>query len=125
MPGDEISRIDWKVYGKTDRFYIKQYEEETNLKSYILIDCSNSMNYTSNGITKFQYAITLGAAIAYLLFDQKDAVGLVLYSDEIKKIIEPRTSKTNLIEIYKSLVNSIPVGRTETSTMSWRDCREN
>lgn len=115
MPGDEISRIDWKVYGKTDRFYIKQYEEETNLKSYILIDCSKSMNYTSNGITKFQYAISLGAAIAYLLFDQKDAVGLVLYSDEIKKIIEPRTSKTNLIEIYKSLVNSSPEGKTETS----------
>lgn len=115
MPGDEISRIDWKVYGKTDRFYIKQYEEETNLKSYILIDCSKSMNYKSNGITKFQYAISLGAAIAYLLFDQKDAVGLVLYSDEIKKIIEPRTSKTNLIEIYKSLVNSSPEGKTETS----------
>ncbi len=116
MPGDEISRVDWKVYGKTDRFYIKQYEEETNLKSYILIDCSKSMDYSSNGFTKFQYAITLGAAIAYLLFDQKDAVGLVLYSDEIKKIIEPRSSKINLIEIYKALVNSRPLGKTETSS---------
>lgn len=115
IPGDEISRIDWKVYAKTDRFYIKQYEEETNLKSYILIDCSKSMDYSSNGVTKFQYAITLGAAIAYLLFDQKDAVGLVLYSDEIKKIIEPRSSKINLIEIFKSLVNSTPQGKTETS----------
>jgi len=115
MPGDEISKIDWKVYGKTDRFYIKQYEEETNLKSYILIDCSKSMDYSSNGVSKFQYAITLASAFAYLLFDQKDAVGLVLYSDEIKKIIEPKTSKTNLIEILKSLVNSIPQGRTETS----------
>jgi uncharacterized protein (DUF58 family) len=115
MPGDEISKIDWKVYGKTDRFYIKQYEEETNLKSYILIDCSKSMDYSSNGVSKFQYAITLASAFAYLLFDQKDAVGLVLYSDEIKKIIEPKTSKTNLIEILKSLVNSTPQGRTETS----------
>ncbi len=115
MPGDEISRIDWKVYGKTDRFFIKQYEEETNLKSYILIDCSKSMEYSSNGVTKFQYSITLGAAIAYLLFDQKDAVGLVLYSDGIKKIIEPRSSKVNLIEIYKALVNSSPDGKTETS----------
>lgn len=115
MPGDEISRIDWKVYGKTDRFYIKQYEEETNLKSYILIDCSKSMDYSSDGITKFQYAITLGAALAYLLFDQKDAVGLVLYSDGIKKIIEPRSSKVNLIEIYKALVNSSTEGKTETS----------
>ncbi len=115
MPGDEISRIDWRVYGKTDRFYIKQYEEETNLKSYILIDCSKSMDYSSDSITKFQYAITLGAAIAYLLFDQKDAIGLVLYSDEIKKIIEPKTSKVNLIEIYKTLVKSSPQGKTKTA----------
>ncbi|MGB9664166.1 MAG: DUF58 domain-containing protein [Ignavibacteria bacterium] len=115
MLGDEISRIDWKVYGKTDRYYIKQFEEETNLKSYILVDCSKSMEYSSGGINKFQYAITLAAAIAYLLFDQKDAVGLVLYSDKIQKIIEPRSSKVNLFEIYKSLINTIPDGKTETA----------
>jgi len=115
MPGDEIQKIDWKVYGKTDRYFIKQYEEETNLKSYILVDCSKSMDYTSKEITKFQYAITLSAAIAYLLFDQKDAVGLVLYSDRILKIIEPRSSKINLFEIYKSLLNSNPEGKTETA----------
>lgn len=115
ISGDEISRIDWKVYGKTDRYFIKQYEEETNLKSYIILDCSKSMDYTSWGVTKFQYASTLAAALSYLLFDQKDAVGLVLYSDKIIKIIEPRSSKINLIEIYKTLANAIPDGKTETS----------
>ncbi|NPV10506.1 MAG: DUF58 domain-containing protein [Ignavibacteria bacterium] len=115
LPGDEISRIDWKVYGKTDRFFIKQYEEETNLKCYVLVDCSKSMEFTSKGITKFQYAITLAAAISYLLFDQKDAVGLVLYSDKIQKIIEPRASKINLFEIYKSLINASTEGKTETA----------
>jgi len=115
MPGDEISRIDWKVYGKTDRYFIKQYEEETNLKSYIIVDCSKSMEYSSWGISKFQYAITLASAIAYLLFDQKDAVGIVLYSDKINKIIEPRSSKINLFEIYKSFINSNTEGKTETA----------
>ncbi|MEJ5305883.1 MAG: DUF58 domain-containing protein [Ignavibacteria bacterium] len=115
LPGDEISRIDWKVYGKTDRFFIKQYEEETNLKCYVVVDCSKSMEFTSKGITKFQYAITLAAAISYLLFDQKDAVGLVLYSDKIQKIIEPRASKINLFEIYKSLINASTEGKTETA----------
>ncbi len=115
LPGDEISKIDWKVYGKTDRFFVKQFEEETNLKSYILIDCSKSMGYASNGITKYQYAISLASALAYLLFDQKDAVGLVLYSDEIKKVIEPRSSKINLIEIFKTLATSIVDGQTETA----------
>lgn len=116
IPGDEISRIDWKVYGKTDKYYIKQYEEETNLRCYILIDASKSMEFGSDQITKFQYAITLGATLAYLLFDQKDAVGLVLYSDKILKVIEPRSSKVNLIEIYKNLINAKPEGKTSTSS---------
>lgn len=114
IPGDEIKDIDWKVYAKTDKFFIKQYEEETNLKSYIMIDTSKSMAYTSSELSKFNYAITLGAAFAYLLFDQNDAVGLVLYSDKINNLIEPRASKTNLIEILKVLAKSKPDGKTET-----------
>lgn len=114
IPGDEIKDIDWKVYAKTDKFFIKQYEEETNLKSYIIIDTSKSMAYTSSDLSKFNYAITLGAALAYLLFDQNDAVGIVLYSDKINNLIEPRASKTNLIEILKVLAKSKPDGKTET-----------
>lgn len=116
IPGDEISRIDWKVFARTDRFFIKQYEEETNLKSYILVDVSNSMSYTSGKITKFQYAITLASALAYLLFDQNDAVGLVLYSDKIENLIESRATKANLKEIFKVLAKSSTSGRTDISS---------
>ena len=79
MPGDEIRRIDWKVYGRTDRYYIKQYEEETNLKSYIVLDTSRSMTYASAGqISKLEYASYLAASLAYMMVKQSDAVGLAL-----------------------------------------------
>ncbi len=116
IPGDDVSKIDWKVFARTDKFFIKQYEEETNLKSYILIDISNSMSYTSKIITKFQYAITLGSVLAYLLFDQNDSVGLVLYSDKIEHLIESRASKSNLKEIFKTLATCSAKGRTDIST---------
>ena len=74
MDGDPLRNLDWKVYAKTDRMYVKQYEEETNLKSYILLDMSNSMNYTSGSITKFQYASYLAAALSFLMIQQRDAV---------------------------------------------------
>ncbi len=91
MPGDEIRHIDWKVYGKTNRFYIKQFEEETNLKSYLLVDISGSMGYSSQGITKLEYASYLAAALGYLMIEQRDAVGLVTYDEKIRKYLPPRS----------------------------------
>jgi len=88
MPGDEIKHIDWKVYGKTDRFYVKQFEEETNLKSYILLDASASMGYASKGMTKLQYASYLAGALSYLMMQQRDAVGLVTF-DEKNPTVSP------------------------------------
>jgi uncharacterized protein (DUF58 family) len=89
-PGDEIKHVDWKVYSKTDRYYIKQYEQETNLKAYILMDVSESMRYGKIGnVTKFQYGCYLAAAIAFMLLQQQDQVGLVLFDDDIRKIIPP------------------------------------
>jgi len=82
-PGDSLRFIDWKVFGRTDRYYIKQYEEETNLKSYILLDVSNSMSYTSSEISKLLYGKYLASALAYLMLLQRDAVGLVLFDKEI------------------------------------------
>src|SRR5512146_2486428 len=76
MPGDEIRRVDWKIYGKTDRFYVKQYEEETNLKAYLLVDVSTSMSFHSEGhLTKLDYASYISAALAHLMIQQRDAVG--------------------------------------------------
>jgi uncharacterized protein (DUF58 family) len=83
MPGDSIRHIDWKVYGKTHRYYIKQYEEETNLKAWILLDSSRSMFYQSGEISKFTYASYLAASLSYLLLRQQDAAGLMLFGIEM------------------------------------------
>ncbi|MBD3288761.1 DUF58 domain-containing protein [candidate division KSB1 bacterium] len=96
MPGDEIKHIDWKVFGKTDRFYVKQFEEETNLKSYLLLDASASMGYSSNGINKLQYASYLAAALTYLMIKQRDAVGLLTFDHKIRKYLPPRSIKSYL-----------------------------
>ncbi|OQX56970.1 DUF58 domain-containing protein [candidate division KSB1 bacterium] len=103
MPGDEIKHLDWKVYGKTDRFYVKQFEEETNLKSYILLDASGSMGYASNAISKLNYASYLAAALTYLMLKQQDSVGLVIFDQKIRKYIPPRSISTYLTLILKEL----------------------
>ncbi len=103
MPGDDIRHIDWKVYGKTDRFYVKQFEEETNLKSHILLDSSASMSYTSHRVTKFQYATYMAAALAYLMLKQRDSVGLVTFAQKIKKFLPPRSVSTYLSVILQQL----------------------
>jgi uncharacterized protein (DUF58 family) len=98
MPGDSIRDIDWKVYAKSDRFYIKQYEEETNLKAYLLLDCSASMGYSSKleAQTKFDYALTLGASLSYLMLKQRDAVGLVTFADKINQYIPPHSASGHM-----------------------------
>lgn len=101
--GDEIRHMDWKLYGKTDRYYIKRYEEETNLRSYILLDTSKSMGFKSKTITKLRYGASLAAGLTHLMINQKDAVGLILFDNEIKKYIPPRTSNTHKSIIYNSL----------------------
>ena len=89
MPGDAIRDIDWKVYGKSDRYYIKKFEEETNLRAYILLDASGSMNYKydDNGITKFEYACYLAASLTYLMLKQRDSAGLAVFDTHIREYI--------------------------------------
>ncbi|MGH8060262.1 MAG: DUF58 domain-containing protein, partial [Candidatus Entotheonellia bacterium] len=78
-PGDEIRHIDWKAYGKFDRYFIKEYEEETNLRCYLLVDASASMSYRSATVSKFDYTAYLAAALAYVMLNQQDLVGLVTF----------------------------------------------
>lgn len=101
--GDEIRHIDWKLYGKTDRHYVKRFEEETNLRSYILLDTSKSMSYKSKKITKLEYGESLAAGLTHLMINQKDAVGLILFDNLIRKYIPPKTSKSHKNIIYNSL----------------------
>lgn len=115
MPGDEIRHVDWKVYGKTDRYYVKQFEEETNLKAYLLLDASGSMGYSSNGISKIQYASYLCAALTYLMLKQRDSVGLVTFDERIRKYVPPRSVSTYLHVILKELEKTESSEKTNIS----------
>jgi uncharacterized protein (DUF58 family) len=104
MPGDEIRHLDWKIYGKTDRYYIKQYEEETNLKSYIILDASRSMGYASEGnLKKLEYSCYLVASLAYMMIKQQDAVGLAVFDERITTFLPPHATKAYLRQILVEL----------------------
>ncbi|MBN1349807.1 DUF58 domain-containing protein [candidate division KSB1 bacterium] len=103
MAGDEIKHVDWKVYAKTDRYYVKQFEEETNLKSYILLDSSASMGYSSHSVTKLEYASYLASALSYLMLKQRDAVGLLLFDEKVRKYLPPRSMNSYLFQILIEL----------------------
>jgi uncharacterized protein (DUF58 family) len=111
-PGDEIRRIDWKALGKYDRYFIKEYEDETNLRAYLLLDASESMNYASDGVTKFGYACTLTASLAYLILKQQDAAGLVTFSNRIEEFVPPRAKRDYLTQILHALEQRGPGGET-------------
>ncbi|MFZ0390922.1 MAG: DUF58 domain-containing protein [Calditrichia bacterium] len=114
MPGDNIRDIDWKVYSRTNRFYIKQYEEETNLKAYLLLDVSGSMGYGSGKITKIQYASYLAAAFSYLFIKQRDAVGLVTFSDKIQRFLPPKSAPSYLRFLLQEL-KKVELSRSRTA----------
>ena len=111
MPGDELKRIDWKVFGRSDRFYIKEYQEETNLRAYILLDKSGSMGYGKK-ITKIEYAKYLGASLAYMLFKQKDNVGIATFDTGIREIIPPSSRRSNFTMILRAIEDAAPGGET-------------
>jgi hypothetical protein len=104
-PGDPLKSVDWKLYGKTDKYFVKQYEEETNLVSWLVMDTSKSMLYqgSKTKISKLQYATYLAAAISYLLFLQKDAVGMIQFDDQVRKVIPTRSSRNHLNVLLREL----------------------
>lgn len=95
-PGDEIKHIDWKLYGKTNRLYVKRYEEETNLRAHLILDTSKSMSYTSNKVSKLDYGSYLLAALSYLMISQQDAAGVVLFDEKIRSFIPPKSTPSHL-----------------------------
>jgi len=111
-PGDEIRHLDWKLYGKTDRYYVKQYEEETNLNCHILLDTSGSMGYGSGAVTKLQYGCYLAAALAYFMMMQRDSTGLALFDTQIRSLIPPRSRQTHLHLMLAELENLKGSGAT-------------
>lgn len=111
-PGDETRHVDWKVYGRKDRYYVKQFQEETNLKAYILLDRSASMGYGSEGISKLQYGSYLAASLAFLMLKQQDSVGLATFDEKIRKYIPPRQTKGHLSLILEELESLVPFSAT-------------
>jgi uncharacterized protein (DUF58 family) len=114
MPGDPVQHVDWKVYGKTDRYFLKEFEEETNLRCQILLDCSGSMAYASGDVTKFQYAQTLAASLAYLMQRQRDAVGLTAFSNRIVTELPSRSATRHLHLLLRELARLEPGNETDT-----------
>ncbi|GAB1260262.1 DUF58 domain-containing protein [Aurantivibrio plasticivorans] len=110
--GDDTRHIDWKLYGRSNKLYIKQFEDETNSRCMILLDTSASMGFGSDGMTKLEYARTLAAAMAYFVMRQRDAVGLVTFSDDVKELIPAYYRKTHLLHILRTLVHTQPAQTT-------------
>ena len=101
--GDETRHIDWKLYGKTNRLYIKKFEEETNLRAYLILDTSKSMFYSSGEVSKIQYGSFLLAALSYLMISKQDAVGVVLFDESIRSFIPPKSTSTHLNTLLSTL----------------------
>jgi len=120
VSGDDLRQIDWNVFGKTDRFYVKKYQAETNLDGYLLVDTSGSMAYppelqtpgAGGRMTKFDYAVCLAAALGYMMIRQQDAVGLACFDTELRAFLPPRSRRAHLMAILGHLARVRPRGRT-------------
>jgi len=108
-----MRHVDWKLYARSEKFYIKQYEDETNVRCFIALDTSASMAYTSGGISKFEYARTLASALAYFIMRQRDAVGLITFDDEVREFIPAKCRQPHLIRILRSLAQLESGTRTD------------
>lgn len=116
MQGDPIKNIDWKVYAKSEKFFIKQFEEETNLICHVILDISKSMDFKYEAeVTKFEYANMLAASLIYIMMQQQDAVGLTQYSDSIKNFLTPKSSRVYLQTLLRTLENTTPDSSTNTA----------
>jgi uncharacterized protein (DUF58 family) len=112
-PGDDLRRLDWRALGRSDRFYIKQYEEESNLRATLLLDTSASMRYGNGPLNKFDFAATLTAALAHMLILQQDPVGLALFAKTHQTYLRPAATQAQYAQIIDALEAAEPSGETE------------
>jgi uncharacterized protein (DUF58 family) len=111
--GDDLRHLDWKVWSKTDRFYVKQYEEETNLRCTLVVDVSESMHYGRGALNKYAYAGTAAACLGYLLLRQQDAVGLITFDSDVRQVVPPRSPQNHIDALVKALDVSRPRAKTD------------
>jgi uncharacterized protein (DUF58 family) len=105
-PGDDLRSLDWKILARTDKYHVKLFEDETNLRAHILVDCSKSMAFASGGVSKLTYASYLAAALSFLMLKQNDAVGLVLFDSEVRQYLPPKARPTQFRRILELLDHS-------------------
>lgn len=112
--GDDPQDIDWLVYAKTDKYYVKKFEAETNITGYLVMDLSRSMGYTyRQELTKFEYGICLAAALCYLMVHQQDPVGLITFDEKIRQSLPPKSKRTQIGSVLSLLANLKPTGKTD------------
>ena len=114
VPGDDTRHIDWRVYAKSDRYYIKQYEEETNLRAYVLLDVSESMSYASAETSKLEYSRYIAASLVHLLLEQQDSIGLVLFDEGVRRLIRDSSHPSHKKLLLHELESCQPENRTRT-----------
>ena len=112
IPGDDLRRLDWRAYGRTDRYYVKEFEADTNLRLCLLLDISGSMNFVSNGVSKLEYARRLAATLGYLAVQQSDAVGLTCLGEKPPPILPPRRTPSHLRGLNDQLQEVVAFGET-------------
>jgi uncharacterized protein (DUF58 family) len=108
VAGDDTKDLDWKVYARTDKYYIKQFQAETNLECHLVVDASASMGYGTAGLTKVEYATYIAGALAYLVTGQQDTIGLVTFDDAIRAVLKPKSKRKHVIRILKILSETRP-----------------
>jgi uncharacterized protein (DUF58 family) len=116
VPGDDLKYLDWAVYARTDHYYIKRFEEETNLRCYLVLDRSASMAFGTGLLTKWDYSCFLATCLAYLVLRQQDAAGLALFGSKPGVFVPPRCRRTHLRQLMSAMVNNVPAGATDVAT---------
>ena len=112
VTGDDLRHVDWQVWARQDRLYVKQFEEDTNLRCHLLVDVSNSMLYGNGAMTKYEYGSTIAASLAYLILKQQDAVGCVSFDKKIRAKVPTRSKRNHIMSIINSLEVSKPADKT-------------
>jgi uncharacterized protein (DUF58 family) len=113
VPGDDLRRLDWRAYGRSDRFYVKEFEADTNLRCCLVIDTSGSMGFGSSSVTKIEFARRIAGALGYLAIQQGDAVGLSCVADGLVRNVPPRRNPAHLISLFDLLEQARPQGETQ------------
>ncbi|MCX5683747.1 MAG: DUF58 domain-containing protein, partial [Planctomycetota bacterium] len=116
-PGDSVRHLDWRVYGRTERYYIKLYEAETNFDAHILLDASSSMRFGSGALSKLEYAKFMAASLAYMIVEQRDSVGLAAFDSELRRYLPPRSARGVISSIDEALAQTVAEPRTNIAAL--------